>query len=343
MKYKNVFYMSKISCIGGVESFFYYLSKIYDDFTVFYKVGDPIQIERLSKNVEVRKYTKPIECENFFCSYGYDIEVKAKNYFHIIHYDAMNVGFTPMVNENFKYIGVSKVACDGFYKRTGNKCELIYNPVPIDKPSVKKLTDKIHLISATRLTSEKGGDRINKLAIMLDRAGIDYVWDIYTNKHYKFSSPHIIKHDTKLDLTKEVAESTYLVQLSSCESFGLSVCEALILGTPVIVTDLEAFKEIGCIHGKNAIICNLDMTNVDLELIKKGLPKFTYTPPKSNWDKYLSKDGKYNPKELINVVVKRKWFDLETGIHYQPNRTKVIPIRKERASYLESLDIVEIV
>ena len=84
---------------------------------------------------------------------------------------------------------------------------------------------------------------------------------------------------------KEIEESTFLVQLSSHESFGLSVAESLCLGTPVIVTDIPAFKEIGCKHGENAVICNLDMTNVDIEMIKKGLPNFEYKPPKSNWDK----------------------------------------------------------
>ena len=100
---KNVFYMKKISKIGGVESFLYYLSKLYKDFVVYYKEADGKQIERLAKNVEVHKYTKPIKCDRFFCSYSYDIEVKAKEYYHIIHYDAMNVGFLPMTNEGFKY------------------------------------------------------------------------------------------------------------------------------------------------------------------------------------------------------------------------------------------------
>ena len=84
---KNVFYMHKISAIGGVESFFYYLSKVYKDFVVYYKEGNKEQIKRLAQNVEVRKYTKPIKCDRFFCSYGYDIEVDAKEYYHIIHYD----------------------------------------------------------------------------------------------------------------------------------------------------------------------------------------------------------------------------------------------------------------
>lgn len=337
----NVFYMKKISSIGGVESVLYYLSKIYKDFIVYYKEADGEQIKRLAHNVEVHKYTKPIKCDRFFCSYGYDIEVEAKEYYHIIHYDALNVGFTPMINKGFKYIGVSKLACKSFEKKTGAKCELIYNPVPLKKLKVKKKTDKIHLISATRLTNEKGGKRITKLSYILDKAGIDYEWIVYTNRiHYPFRNTKIKTLPQKLDLTKEITEATYLVQLSDCESFGLSVCESLILGTPVIVTDLEAFKEIGCKHGENAIICNLDMKNVDIELIKKGIPKFEYTPPKETWGKYLKKTSKYDRNKLVKARTKRRIWDLETDEHYGVNKT--IKIRQERASLFEANDWVDI-
>lgn len=337
---KNVFYMHKISAIGGVESFFYYLSKIYKDFVVYYKEGNPEQIKRLAKNVEVHKYTKPIKCDRFFCNYGFDIEVEAKEYYHIIHYDPLNVGFAPMINKNFKYIGVSKVACKGWKEKTGLDCELIYNPVPIEKPNVKKKPG-LNLISATRLTSEKGGKRIQKLAKLLDSKGIDYTWTIYTNKiHYIFDSPHIIVKEQKLDLAKEIAESSYLVQLSDCESFGLSVCESLILGTPVIITPLEAFKEIGCINGENAIICDFDMKDVDLDLIIKNNLKFDYKTPKETWNKYLSKESTYNPKDLIEVKTKKRFWDLETNIHYGIYKT--FKTTKVRASELECKGIVEV-
>lgn len=337
----NVFYMHKLSSIGGVESFLYYLSNIYNDFIVYYKVGDTEQVKRLAKNVEVRKYTKPIKCKRFFCSYGYDIEVEAEEYYHIVHYDPLHVGFTPMVNENFKYIGVSKVACYGFEKKTGNKCELIYNPVPIKKLGVPK-KEGLNLISATRLTSEKGGERINKLAKMLDDKGIQYHWTIYTNKiRYPFKSKNIEVKEQKLDLTKEIEESSYLVQLSDCESFGLSVCESLILGTPVIITDLKAFKEIGCKHGENAIVVDFDLSNVDIDLIVKNDMKFNYTPPKEGWSKYLSNKGTYNLNDIIEVRTKKRLWLIEENKHYL--RNQIIKVKKFKASELEAKDYAEVI
>ena len=341
---KNVFYFKSINSIGGVESMFYYLSKLYRNMVVYYKDADGEQIKRLAHNIEVHKFKgEKIVCDRFFCSYGFDIRdyVEAKEYYHIIHCDYKQVHFSPLLYEGFKYIGVSKLACDSFKELTGIEAELIYNPVAIDKPKVEKKTDKIHLISATRLSKEKGGDRITKLAEMLDKAGIDYDWVVYSNRHLRHTSPHVTKMDTKLDLTKEVAESTYLVQLSDHEAFGLSVAEALILGTPVIVTDIPAFREIGCVHGKNSIICDLDFKNVDIDMIKNGLPPFKYKPPKSNWDKYLDNESNYNPNEEIEVLVKKKWWDLETDIHYLPGDTA--KVKRERASYLECLGIVEII
>lgn len=335
---RNVFYFKKISSIGGVESTFYYLSKLYKNMVVYYKEADPEQIERLAKNIEVHKYTKPIECDRFFCNYNYDIEVKAKEYYHIIHCDYKKVTFKPFVYPGFKYIGVSKLVCDSFYELTGIKAELIYNPIVIEKPIAEKKKDgKIHIVIASRLTSEKGGERIIKLA----KASKDIVIDLYSNKTLFPIMPNIRQHDTKLDLTYEMACADYVAQLSSHEAFGLSVAESLSLGTPVIVTDIPAFKEIGCKHGKNAIICDLDMKNIDIDLIKKGLPKFTYKPPKSNWNKYLDNECDYNPKELIWVRTKKRIWDTETNIHYPANKN--IKLSRERASYMEALGYVEVI
>lgn len=319
---------------------FYYLSCLYNNFVIFYREGDPEQIKRFAKNVEVIKYQDKygtIKCKRFFCNYGLDIPVEAEESYHIIHCDYKHTKFAPIMYPGFKYIGVSKLACNSFKELTGVEAECIYNPVAIEVPKVEK-SEKMLLISATRLTSEKGGARMNKLARLLDAAGVDYEWHIYTNKLYRWDSRNIIPMKQKLDLTKEIAEATYLVQLSDHESFGLSVAESLILGTPVIITDLPAFKEIGCKHGKNAIVCDLEMKNVDIEMIKKGLPKFKYTPPKSNWSKYLDNNGKYRPNDKIKVITTRGYLDIVLG---RLTRNTEVYMTKERVSELECKGLVE--
>ena len=344
MEFDTVFYFKTINSIGGVESFFYYLSCLYKNFTVMYREGDPIQVKRLAQNVEVIKYKDSygtIKCKKFFCNYGLNIPVEAKEKYYIIHCDYKKVDFAPPLYPGFKYIGVSKLACDSFEEITGKKAELIYNPIAIKKQGVPKLTDKIHLISATRLTKEKGGERINKLARLLDKSGVKYVWHIYTNRQYRWDSPNIVWEKTKLDLSKEIEESTYLVQLSDHESFGLSVAESLMLGTPVIITDLPAFKEIGCRHGINAVVCDLAMRSVDIPLIQKGLPAFNYTPPKSNWGKYLNTVSTYNPEETVKVRVIRGYTDIMLGTRFEYNAVIEDKITNVRASELECKGIVE--
>jgi glycosyltransferase involved in cell wall biosynthesis len=310
---------------------------------VYYSEGNIEQIKRLAKLVEVRKYTKPIKCDIFFSNYRCDIEVEAKEKYHIIHYDPLNVGFPTFYQEGWKYIGVSKVACKGFKEITGHDIELIYNPVVIDKPKVKKL-EGLNLISATRLTSEKGLERIVKLSNKLDKEGVKYTWTIYTNKVFKarqqINSRNVIVKEQQLDLRKEVAESSYLVQLSSCESFGLSVCESLILGTPVIVTDLEAFHEIG-VNDSNGIFIDLEMKNIPIDKMLKGKEKFSYTPPKDHWEKYLSKESNYNPDEIIKVKSLCRLHLQKEDLHLKPGHEA--EVTKERASELECLGYVSVI
>lgn len=342
MEFENVFYFKRINSIGGVESFFYYLSCKYKNFVVMYREGNSDQVKRLARNIEVMKYEDRygvIKCKRFFGCYGIDIPIEAEEKYHIIHCDYKHTSFSPIIYPGYKYIGVSQLACDSFKELTGIEAELIYNLVVVEKHNVEKLKDKIHLISATRLTKEKGGERINKLARLLDKAGIDYEWDIYTNRQYRWDSKNIVWKQPKLDLSKEIEESSYLVQLSDHESFGLSVCESLMLGTPVIITDIPAFKEIGCKHGINAVICDLNMKQVDLDLIKKGIGKFNFTPPRSNWGKYLNDKSNYNPSELIEIRVKKKFFGVEEDRWLLTNKTD--KLTRERVSELECKELVE--
>lgn len=342
----NVFYFKSINAIGGVESFFYYLSRLYKNMVIYYESADPIQVERLAKNVEVHKWHgEPIKCKRFFGNYGCDNilpYIEAEEKYFIIHCDyKKNKYASPLIYPGFKYIAVSKLAGESFKELTGLDYEVIYNPLVIDKPIVKKKKG-LNLISATRLSGEKGGWRILELAYRLDKAGIKYSWDVYTNKPKKLDesklSPNIHLKEPKLDLSKEIAESTYLVQLSDHEAFGLSVAESLILGTPVIVTDIPAFREIGC-NEDNAIILDLYLTNLDIDEIVKGKKTFNYTPPKSNWNKYLDNNREYDPNDLVEVTILRRYTDIVLKEKIPRGETR--KMTKLRASYLESKGLVE--
>lgn len=343
---KNVFYFKKINSIGGCESWFYYLSRLYKNMVVYYEEGNPEQVKRLAKNVEVHKYKEDqqLECDNFFCCYyPYIINnVKATNYISVIHCDYKNVWFSPILHPKFnKYIAVSKIAGDSFKELTGFDYELIYNPVAIDKPNVKKYNDdKLHLISATRLTREKGLERMQKLAELLDKSGIDYVWEIYTNKYRKEIGRNVIYKEPKFNITEEIAKADYLVQLSDCEAFCYAIVESLMVGTPVIATNLPILQELGVRDQKEAFILDFNMNNIPLDQILKKPLKVAYNPPKANWDKYLDNNTDYDPCDIIEVRAKRSIYLIEEDIH--TTRGKPIEIAKARASELECKDLVEI-
>lgn len=348
---KNVFYFKDINSIGGCETFFYYLSCLYKNMVVYYRQADYKQIERLAKNIECHKYKtgEKIKCDRFFCCYNPDIidNVEANEYIHIIHCDYKSVNFAPILHPKFtKYIGVSKLACDSFEELTGIKAELIYNPVVVKKHNVEKYNDgKIHILCATRLSKEKGGENIVKLAQTSD----DFIIDLYSNRRLFPTLPNIVKHDPKLDLSEEIQKAHFVAQLSKHEAFGYTPVEAATLGTPVIITDLPVFKELGFKHGENAVICDYNMKNLDVDMIKKGLTDFTYTPPKSEWDRYLDNDSDYNPNKMVKVKAKVGYTDIYLNRRITINeeyeiplwRAKMLEVKPRRVGIMGLVEILE--
>lgn len=311
---KNVFYFRFLNKIGGIETFFYYLAKKYQDWdiTIYYLDGDINQINRLKKYVRVKQYNgEQIECDKAFFNFNLDIieNVKAKEYIQIAHGDYKAMGVKPNTHKKItKYLGVSKQACNTYKEVTGYDTELVYNPIEIDEP--KKI---LNLISATRLTAEKGKNRIKKLASILDKAQIPYIWTIFTDDINAINNPNIVYMKPRLDIINYIANADYLVQLSDNEGYCYSVVESLCVGTPVIVTDVPVFKEIG-VNGKNGFILDFDLKDVPIKKIYNGLPKFEYKPKKDNWSNLLSK-GKSIYKEELKMKVKVKciinYFDLQ--------------------------------
>ncbi len=286
---KNIFYFRVLNSIGGIETFFYYLAKKYKDWdiTVYYSTGDARQVRRLRQYVRVKRYEgERIQCDKAFFNFNVDIidNVDAKEYIQIAHGDYKAMGITPNTHPKLtKYLGVSKQVCDTYKEVTGFDTELVYNPIEIDKP--KKV---LNLISATRLTDEKGKPRMEKLGKMLDEAGIPYIWTIFTDDTDAIQNKNIAYMKPRLDIINYIANADYLVQLSDNEGYCYSVVEALTVGTPVIVTDCPVFRELG-VDKSNGFILDFDLSNVPIDKIYKGLPKFKYTPKEDNWGKILAK------------------------------------------------------
>lgn len=335
MKRDVIFYFNHINIIGGVESFFYYMTKKYKNFTIIYKSGDPKQIERLNERVETLKYNGEIlECDKFICNYGTDIldKIKANEKILMIHTDYQEMNrYIPNLDKYDKFIGVSKTVCEGFKKFFNKDIELIYNPVEIDEP--KKI---LKLISCTRLTNEKGKDRMKILSQKLDYAGIPYLWLIFTDDKKELESPNVFYMKPRLNVISYIKEADYLVQLSNnVEGFGYTVAEAPSVGTPVIVTKCKAFLELGIVDRVNGFLLDFDMSNVPIKEIYEGLPEFKYKPPKSNWNKYLNNKTDYDPDKIRRIKPIRTYYDLKLlkNIH---KGDEPFEVPQKRANFLVS-------
>ena len=336
MRYGNVFYFANINKIGGVESFYWYLAQKYAgrDVTVFYKTGDDNQISRLKRHCRVEHFNgQRIRCEKAFFNYTLDIidSVDADEYIYVVHGDykafrdlGVRVKLHPKIT---KFVGVSQLACDTFKEVTGQSVELVYNPVVPMKPQ-----KALNLISATRLTKEKGASRIRKLSEALDKNGINYTWQIFTDARPKDWSENVVFREPRLDILPYIASADYLVQLSDTEGYCFSVVEALCLGTPVIVTPCPVYEELG-LNKTNSITLPFDMSEVPVPEIVKGKRKFKYEPPADRWGELLAEvKSTYDPNEPTAVKITKAYYDMILRRKVKEGET--IHVTPERAQQL---------
>jgi len=324
--YTNIFYFNNINVIGGVETFFFELAKKYcdNDITVFYKTGDLYQIQRLKKYVRVKKYVgQYLHCKKAFFNYNIDPidKITAERYYSIIHANYKNLSFSPPMHPKInEYIGVSQAVCDAFTEITGLPCTLCHNPITIDKPG-----KVLYLISATRLTNEKGKDRILQLANALDNAHIPYIWTIFTDDARVIKHPRIIFMKPQLNIRDYIAKADYTVQLSDTEAYCYTMIESLMLGVPVIVTPWECLKELN-ITNEYGFILPFDMQNIPVTEIYNKDFNFKYNPPADIWDKILAPGVSTYKEELkskyiveaLSTYQEKSLKDIQLGVIPSP-------------------------
>lgn len=306
-EYTNIYYFYYLNKIGGTETFLYHLAKKYSklDLVIVYEFGDEEQITRLSKYAQCIKFTgQSFKCKKAFFNYGTRIidHVQAEEYIFVVHADykaakdANRLGNFSLPSKITKCVAVSQQAAQRFTEAMGVPCEYCYNPFTITKP--RKV---LNLISATRLTYQKGKDRIEQLAKALDKAGIPYLWTIFTNDTKAIKNPHVFFMEPTMDIIDYIANADYLVQLSDNEGYCYSVVEALTAGVPVLVTPCPVYKELQIKNGEHGYILPFDMKNLPLEDIYNNIPKVNYTPPADRWDELLA-HGKSDYQERAKKI-----------------------------------------
>jgi glycosyltransferase involved in cell wall biosynthesis len=333
--YTNVFYISHFNVIGGIETYIYELAKKYHkyDITVVYSSGDSKQIARLRKYVRVIKLGKEkIKCKRLFIMYKCNLDVFEADYIiQITHADYKAQNLTPNLDKKInEHYGVSKAVSKTYEEISGLETKVCYNPLTIDKP--KKV---LKLISATRLTKEKGKDRMIILANELTKRNIPFLWLVFTNDLNAIDNPNVIYMKPRLDIRNFIANSDYLVQLSDTEAWSYSVLESLCLGTPVITTPIECFKEMGIKDGINGYYLPFNMKELQIDQIYNNIPTFEFKAPKDIYDKLLIKEKTtYQPSEFKQCRVVKQYYDTWFNKTMTPGKILPEPIPIERAEEL---------
>lgn len=227
IKHDNVIYISNISKLGGVESFAYYMAKKYKDLDicVVCKSIHINQLERLKHFCPVYvHHGEDIFCKTIIINYDTSIipYVKEGDVYMVVHADYTQPCYT--VKPDFKnprikkVLGITQYICDTLKSHFGVDAELCYNPF-VPEPKEKF----IKIISATRLSAIKGGERMKRLAQALDLAGVNYVWTVFTNDIDCIHSNNVIFLPPRLDVYRFIQDCDILCQLSDTEACSYSI------------------------------------------------------------------------------------------------------------------------
>lgn len=366
MKYANLFYFNTIGSLGGVESWFYYLSKLLKDkdVSVVYKTGDDKQLARLRENIRCIPWNgrDHFTCQKLFISYNPEILdfVSAEEIIYVVHSDYESLTQSGQLKESYvkaiasdkrisKYIAVSQTVRDSFRRVTGIAPEVCYNPVILEQP--KKF---LRLCSAQRMTAEKGRGRIEQLLLELEKYclfnDVDFQWDIYTKTNPTLNDNKICYRVPDLEVNRLFGYYDYFVALSDNEGFCYSVVEALMRGTPCVVTPCPVFKELG-LDQSNSIVLEFNCQNKEQvveQMFTKNLKSFEYYPPESTIQNLLANEPttyvkvpaivSTSPKSVPVQCIK-SYFDVE--MQQRIIAGNIYSVSWERALQLRSKKLVK--
>lgn len=210
---------------------------------------------------------------------------------YILNYDIFILNDIDILNLIDKIIFVSNTTVNKlhdhkYFNIIKEKSIVLNNIMDVTKLKQKSLVEidkslefskTLNLVTISRITYEKGFNRMLVLAKALKEKNIDFKWFVVGGNHSKEIENEIKSkfEDLKdnviflgilFDTSNIVVKCDYLVTLSDDETWGLTITEAKILHVPCIVTNFEAvFEQIE--DGKNGIILDLNNTESYIEKV----------------------------------------------------------------------------
>lgn len=194
----------------------------------------------------------------------------------------------------------------------------------------------IKLVTISRISKEKGFERMLIFEKLLNQSGIEYIWDCYgdtTTAYAKMVVPRFtnVKFKGVTNKPKGIIHGyDYLVQLSDTEGFPYSIYEAMQQKIPVIATDFPSIHEM-IKEGVNGYIIKKDLSNFDINKIINPpvITEFKEKSTEKDWIKFLdmarprknTTEQKITPTKLVPV-------DTPTGSVITRQQVKVMVIKK---------------
>lgn len=341
LKTQVVIYLKWLTIIGGVETFiFNWCELMKDKYDITAVIGNKVayeQLQKLRRIVRTVGEDKEIECDTVIVLRLDDKipqNIKYKKKIQMIHGCHDLLGSRSIDKSADYFVPVSE-HCNKSYDGLIKNSFVIHNPTIEYKP--KKV---LKLISATRLTKEKGLKRMIKLATLLKASDIPYIWYVFTNTDV---DSNLFTRMNPVDNIKDyIKDCDYLVQLSDSESFCYSVVESLELGVPVIVTPIPVYDELGIEEDKHRITLDFDMSNVDVLKIYNSRFNFKYVHDneliRTQWTRLLGEHKpfvKYIYKGEKNMKIKM----LKNGITLvkegiTPKQGDIVEVTADRAKVI---------
>ena len=304
-KRDTIIYFCEIHVIGGIETWIYNLGKKYE-FSVLYDKADEKQLERLHDiGIEtIKNVGQEIECNTLlFMLWGNNANIKAKKKYLFIHGIYENIKEVGEIPEYDEIYAVSKTAGDSFYKATGIKPKVLYNPVDIETKQ-----EPLIIGVFSRLSKEKGKNRIIYLLDKLNEQKKEFLMLIFTDLPFDYSDSRVVFMKPTLNNIGWMKKCDYILNPSDKEAGSYTLQESLKLGIPLIVTKLGLLDEFG-INESNSKILDMDMGNLDIDDLW-NIPKFKWSEPISKeWEDIMKKKvfrERYGKKEEVVEVKKEE-------------------------------------
>lgn len=297
-----------INSIGGVEiAILNLIKKLKKDYhiTVAYSLSDSDfeMLSRMSEHADIVNLNhESLEVDTVvYCSiYCQKEKIKAKIQLRWLHGCLTDMKCKLPKEKIDDYISVGKVCKDQLDSQlTGQESTLIYNEINTDiiklsreKPNGEK--GKLHLVTVSRISPEKGFERMLKISEHLRKENIPYIWDIvgcgynkaYENKIKSLAPKEWVFQGKLENPFPYIKRADFLLQLSDYEAFGYVLLEALVLDTTVITTDYSSASEM--INETNGHIIKKDLSDFTTEIFnQKKVFKHKHKSGLEKWKELL--------------------------------------------------------